>query len=338
MALLDDLPVDWSVNADDEAFDVMYRQHKTALLAFCRSRLGDAGDAEDACQEAFLRAYRALPRFDRTQRMWPWLATIAANACTDMKRRRRAIPLSACDDRPREAAVDPNDEIDARDRRRLVGAALRELPESYRRPVYLADGEGWSYGEIALADRRSVASVRSSLMRGRAAFKARAQAIAEERGMWPLSAAVPFRWVRSRILAWRDARGTDLAAVAAPGASTAVQAAVAAISLLGALVPGAMAVAGAQTNTPAIPVQLARTFTAPAAPVATAPTGGSSTTRAAAPVVARIDLAGGQRSVDSGVTVTDDRTRAWLGVQFDCTSQIRQHVCDGVDVAANPLP
>ena len=178
MAVLNELPIDRWLGTDDEAFDSIYREHRSALLAFCRSRLGDAGEAEDACQEAFLRAYRALPRFDRTQRMWPWLATIAANTCTDMKRRRRAIPLSACGDLPPEATVDPNDELDARDRRRLVGAALRDLPESYRRPVYLADGEGWSYGEIAIADKRSVASVRSSLMRGRAAFKERAQAIA----------------------------------------------------------------------------------------------------------------------------------------------------------------
>ena len=88
--------LDAGIDADDEAFDAIYRKFKPTLVAFCTSRLGSASEAEDASQEALLRAYRALPRFDRTQDMWPWLATIAANVCIDMKRKRRAVPLSAC--------------------------------------------------------------------------------------------------------------------------------------------------------------------------------------------------------------------------------------------------
>lgn len=237
MAVTHDLPVDWSFDADGEAFDSIYRQHKAELLAFCRSRLDDAGDAEDACQEAFLRAYGALPRFDRAQRLWPWLATIAANVCTDMLRRKRPVPLSAFDGDPRTGIVNRDHGSETMAAVDLVGAAIRDLPETYRRPVYLADLEGWSYDEIARHEQKSLASVRSTLMRGRAAFKTRVQALAEERGMWPLSAILPVGWFRRRLLAVRSPENPDIPASLAPSAVALAQAAAAAIALLSTMMP-----------------------------------------------------------------------------------------------------
>lgn len=338
MALLDDLPVDWSVDADDEAFDGMYRQHRAALLAFCRSRLGDAGDAEDACQEAFLRAYRALPRFDRAHRMWPWLATIAANVCTDMHRRKRPAPLSAVDGDLGERTVDPEIEAEVRAKVNLVGTAIRDLPEAYRRSVYLADLEGWSYDAIARHERKSVASVRSNLMRGRSAFRTRVQALAEERGMWPLSAVLPLRW-RSRLLAWRADRSADLAITATPGGFTAIQAAVAAISLLGAFAPGTMAVAAAD-QPPRASGSQSVFIDHHGVPTATATPGRPSGNSRPAPpgATTAIDLVGERRSVDSDVTVTDDEPSAWLAVEFDCHSEARDQMCATVDSVRTALP
>ena len=249
MALLNDLPLDRLV-PEDEAFDAIYREFKPALLAFCRSRLHDASEAEDACQEALLRAYRSLPRFDRTQRLWPWLATIAANVCTDMRRKKRAVPISAFDSDPRAGqTIDPTDELEARSRARLVVTALHDLPEGQRRQVYLADAEGWSYADIATREQRSVASVRTSLMRGRSAFKVRARALAEDRGMWPLSALLPF--ARLRRLLGRTATDSHLPVSAAPVAIGALQVAAAALVILGTLVPvtGAIADADAAMST-----------------------------------------------------------------------------------------
>ena len=243
MALLNDLPLDRLV-PEDEAFDAIYREFKPALLAFCRSRLHDASEAEDACQEALLRAYRSLPRFDRTQRLWPWLATIAANVCTDMRRKKRAVPISAFDSDPRAGqTIDPTDELEARSRARLVVTALHDLPEGQRRQVYLADAEGWSYADIATREQRSVASVRTSLMRGRSAFKVRARALAEDRGMWPLSALLPF--ARLRRLLGRTATDSHLPVSAAPVAIGALQVAAAALVILGTLVPVTGAIADA---------------------------------------------------------------------------------------------
>ena len=58
------------------------------LLRFCLRRLNDRHEAEDAAQEAFARAWKALPRFAGERRFYPWLTVIAGNICTDMLRRR----------------------------------------------------------------------------------------------------------------------------------------------------------------------------------------------------------------------------------------------------------
>lgn len=346
MAVLHDLPVEWSFDADGEAFDAIYREHRVALLAFCRSRLRDTGDAEDACQEAFLRAYRALPRFDRAQRMWPWLATIAANVCTDMRRRKRPVPLSALDRDPRTGTVDPDRDADVRATVQLVGSAIRDLPDAYRTSVYLADLEGWSYDEIARHQQKSLASVRSTLMRGRSAFKTRVQSLAEERGMWPLAAALPFPWLRfkARVAGWRATRDADAAAASAPSAFSAVQAAAAAFALFGSVVSGTIGVAGAEAKLPPITshsIPADRVVTA--VPIATADSDGpADQPPAAAPMATTdIDLSGDRRSVKGGVDVGDDdgsTIPVWQGIELDCRSEVRQRVCDAVDVAVAVSP
>lgn len=346
MAVVQDLPVAWPSDADDEAFDAMYRQHKVALLAFCGSRLRDAGDAEDACQEAFLRAYRAGHRYDRSQRPWPWLATIAANVCTDMRRRKRPVPLGAYGDGV-GGTVDPDHDAEARENVRLVSAAIRDLPEPYRRPVHLADVEGWSYEDIAAHERKSVSSVRSSLMRGRAAFKVRVQALAEERGMWPLSAAVPLSWLRrgNQWPTWRAGRDHGLLAAASPGAFPAVQAAAAAIALLSTMVPNGVAAVNVERDAPAVVGSSLRADRphagGPDAPAANDSRRDSEQRSVHPPLpTTRIELAGDRRSVDGAVIVDDeDEPVAWQAIEFDCDySEVRRQVCDGVDSVAHLLP
>lgn len=333
MALLNDLPLGRLVTEDDEAFDAIYREFKPALLAFCRSRLGHAAEAEDACQEALLRAYRALPRFDRSQRMWPWLATIAARVCIDMKRRKQAVPLSSLDSVPDDVPLDPEAEVDARARAGLVDSALRDLPVAYRRPVYLADLGGWSYDDIARHEQRSVASVRTSLMRGRAAFKARVQVLAEERGMWPLSAILPFPGLRSRFLAWRSTKGADGASALAPGAFSLAQAAVATFAVLTTIVPAAAEETSGPVPTATASPRVSSTTSlqAPAGPAGQA---GDAATAApiapGAPVLAPststlVDVDGEQRLVSGtlswdGDSDGDSELDAWVAVPSDCAS------------------
>ena len=78
---------------DDEVRVQLVVLHQEALLALCRSILGHAEDAEDAAQEVFLRAFRALPRFREESAFRTWLFRIAINLCRKWKRRHREAEL-----------------------------------------------------------------------------------------------------------------------------------------------------------------------------------------------------------------------------------------------------
>ena len=81
---------------DEEAFADLYRRYFGRLRRYCERRLGDPHDAEEAAQEALLKAYRALPTFGGDRRFYPWLRVIAANVCTDRcKRKPVAAPADA---------------------------------------------------------------------------------------------------------------------------------------------------------------------------------------------------------------------------------------------------
>jgi DNA-directed RNA polymerase specialized sigma24 family protein len=66
---------------DEAAFEVLYDRHQTSLLSFCRHMLGNAEDGEEALQQTFLRAHRALRSGQVPDSLRPWLFAIARNRC-----------------------------------------------------------------------------------------------------------------------------------------------------------------------------------------------------------------------------------------------------------------
>lgn len=133
---------------DEPAFRALYRAHTPYLYALAFRLLGDRGaDAEDAIQEAWVRAAARLAGFDGRSTLRTWLAGIVVNCCREQRRRaavRRTeelppeLPAGAAD-RP------PNDPGDARVD---LDRALRELPEEQRRVLVLFDLAGYSHHEI----------------------------------------------------------------------------------------------------------------------------------------------------------------------------------------------
>jgi RNA polymerase sigma-70 factor (ECF subfamily) len=209
------------LNGHKDGLDLLYRRYAPALVAFCNHRLGNLGDAEDAAHETILKAHRALPRFREGARLWPWLATIAANVCTDIQRSRERFG-------PEEDAIDclgpeVDETVSARLRASIVDTALDELPERFRTPLFLREFMGWSYEEIAGFSNKSIGSVRTTLMRARRAFQTRVEDVARRRGQWPLPVAVgglggAWRRMRAAVRSWRDSlarSGGDLAGVVA---------------------------------------------------------------------------------------------------------------------------
>jgi RNA polymerase sigma-70 factor (ECF subfamily) len=185
--------------AETDLLAEMYEAHGPRLLALCRRRLGDPRLAEDALHEALIKAYRAQGSYRAEQPMWPWLATIARNVCTDMQRRQSRVVPVECDrlDGP-VIDDDPDETADRAVRRQLLVDALTSLPIQYRRPVYLKHIEGWTYEQIAAHDHTSLAAVRTRLLRGRRELRARVEDLARRRGQWPLPALAPLAWLRLR--------------------------------------------------------------------------------------------------------------------------------------------
>lgn len=193
---------------DAVALETLYRNYATPLLKFCRGRLGDATEAEDAALEALMRLHAALPG-SRPGPVWPWLVTIARNICTDIKRNRARI--AAWDEPSRERLAsdiegDPEEEVAHRIRKQLLDEAMQSLPGRYRSFVRLRDFDGWSYEEIARLHGVSIASVRSVLLRARRSLKKEVETLARAKGQWPLPAVLPGAWNRMRSLLheWRN--------------------------------------------------------------------------------------------------------------------------------------
>jgi len=129
-------------DGDAAAFAELVRTNADALFAVVRRTVADRHEAEDVTQEAFVRAWRALPSFSGDARFFTWLYRIAMNEAAGRARRRRPEPLAHVPDRagPREAHPELRAE-QAHDRRVLERAVAR-LPADQRAAAILRDVEG----------------------------------------------------------------------------------------------------------------------------------------------------------------------------------------------------
>ncbi|MDE2039815.1 MAG: sigma-70 family RNA polymerase sigma factor [Elusimicrobia bacterium] len=155
---------------DDGAYAELIRRHHPRIIALCRSLLPEA--AEDAAQEAFLKAYSALGDFRGDCAFSSWLYRIAANKCLDWRRRMGrsgARSLDAALEDPGAALrlpAAPGPEPALADRQ-LLEAALGGLPRAYRLILTLRELNGLSYEEIAETMDCSLDSVKARLQRAR---------------------------------------------------------------------------------------------------------------------------------------------------------------------------
>jgi RNA polymerase sigma-70 factor, ECF subfamily len=132
----------------DDALRAAYDAHGAELYRFARRSLADAGLAEDAVQEAFLRAWRASASYDparASQRTW--LFAILRNVVIDLARARRARPPLATDDSTTERSAD--DDLERAVTAWQVEAALAELDDDHRRVLVEVHWRGRPYREVA---------------------------------------------------------------------------------------------------------------------------------------------------------------------------------------------
>lgn len=155
----DDLEAVRRVQAGDtEAFELLVEKYKRKAFRLAYQVLRDQEEALDAAQEAFVKAFRALPKFKGDSAFYTWLFRITMNLALDRKRQRtsRARSMGAEDVPPEEwertaVSTDPDPEILATgaERRERIRKALDSLSEPHRAIIILSDIEGLQYREIA---------------------------------------------------------------------------------------------------------------------------------------------------------------------------------------------
>jgi RNA polymerase sigma factor (sigma-70 family) len=152
---------------NEDAFRTIHDRYRQRLFAYVRQMLsGSRQDAEDALQDVFLRAYRALRASDRPITLRAWLYRVAHNRCIDQLR--RPVPLSTdLFDVSRTPLRDPLLEAERRDDLRRLVSDVRRLPEQQRSALLMRELQGLTYTELADALGTTVPAVKSLLVRAR---------------------------------------------------------------------------------------------------------------------------------------------------------------------------
>jgi len=171
---------------DKRAFDLLVLKYQAKILALVSRYVQDSHEVEDVTQEAFIKAYRALPRFRGDAAFYTWLYRIAINTAKNhmVSRGRRppGIDVEIEDAEYYEAGgalrdqENPENQLFRAELEEVVNTAIKELPDDLRAAVTLREFDGLSYEDIADIMDCPVGTVRSRIFRAREAIDTRVQA------------------------------------------------------------------------------------------------------------------------------------------------------------------
>ena len=170
--------LEWIVAArdagDQDAFAEIVYSFQDAVYNLCYRMLGERTEAEDATQDAFIKAYNNLDRYDTNRSFKTWLLSITSNHCIDRLRKRRMKYLSLDDPLPGNMQLalssnQPGPEAIAtqNERSEYIQQLLDDLPPDDRAGIILKYWYDYSYAEIAVALDTTESAVKSRLFRAR---------------------------------------------------------------------------------------------------------------------------------------------------------------------------
>ena len=175
--------VERAQRGDKRAFELLVMKYQRKLGRLLSRMVRDPGEVEDVTQEAFIKAYRALPNFRGESAFYTWLYRIAINTAKNylVALGRRAPTSTEFDHEEAESfedavglrdAATPEGELLGREIAQTVNKAMDALPEDLRTAISLREIEGLSYEEIANVMNCPIGTVRSRIFRAREAIAA----------------------------------------------------------------------------------------------------------------------------------------------------------------------
>lgn len=167
---------------DLEAFAAIVRLYQPRCLRFARSMLRSAEDAEEAVQDAWMRVYRALPRYQDQERFDSWLFRILANRCRTRSGRMVRDARTMLHDHPAMELAETAHPAEQDAWREEIQHALGELPEAQREAFLLHHVEGLAYEEIAALSGIGVSALKMRVKRACDYLRGRLQEVARDRG------------------------------------------------------------------------------------------------------------------------------------------------------------
>jgi RNA polymerase sigma-70 factor, ECF subfamily len=156
-----------------EAFGKLIEAYQGPVFNLAYRMLGNADEAEQAAQEAFIRAWLRLDSYDAAHKFSTWILSITSNYCIDQLRKRRAQLVSIDEPLPphpalmSERAQGPEAQVVDSEQQALVQDLLETLPDEYRQAVVLRYWYDMSYEEIAEVMKTTVSAIKSRLFRAR---------------------------------------------------------------------------------------------------------------------------------------------------------------------------
>ncbi len=165
---------------DNRAFDLLVLKYQHKIFGLISRYIRNTDEIQDVAQEAFIKAYRALPRFRGDSAFYTWLYRIAINTAKNhlvaRSRRPPATDIDVEDAQYYESASSlkdiesPENSLYAEELKQVVDTAIRELPEDLRTAVTLREFDGLSYEDIADVMDCPIGTVRSRIFRAREAI------------------------------------------------------------------------------------------------------------------------------------------------------------------------
>jgi RNA polymerase sigma-70 factor (ECF subfamily) len=174
MSCTDEELVARSRGGDLDSFNQLILRWERPIYALAYRVIGREEDARDVCQEAFLRAYRALPGFKGEAKFSSWLYRITLNLCRDWIRRQRRAPVTQMPEEmdllEAQAVMEPSESIEDLVARReltaVVEEAMAQLPAEQRTAIVLKEYHGMTFQEIADLQGCPLSTVKTRLYQG----------------------------------------------------------------------------------------------------------------------------------------------------------------------------